>query len=228
MAIWARDDVRQAFADQLGDRARARDAGDEAIGWKIGLASEAAKANAGVEAPLIGYLLASGRNETTATISVTERVNPVLEPEIAVYLGADVPAGASPEEASAAITSISLAFEIVDLDHPLTDAPAVLRRNVFQRGVVFGERVPASVAPPAVTVLVDGAVLAEIADPVAVTGEYAPLVQHIADVLGANGETLRAGEAIITGMVTPPIALSPGRYAMRGAGLGEIELIVTG
>jgi len=228
MGMWARGDVRQAFADQLAGLARATDAGAEAIGWKIGVATPASMTAAGIDAPLVGHLLASGRVEPGATIDVADWADPRLEPELAVYLGADVPSRATPEEASAAITEISLAFELVDVTGSLTDAPAMLRGNVFQRGVVLGERAPVQ-PPPAVTVLIDGEVHSEIADPVAATGTYASLVQHLAAVLGAQGRALRAGQVIITGMLTPPIQLAPGtRCAMRAPGLAAIELAIAG
>jgi 2-oxo-3-hexenedioate decarboxylase len=219
MTVWARADVREAFGELLAR------SGEAATGWKIGVASPRAMANAGIDAPLVGVLCESGRTESGATLDVSAWVDPRLEPEIAVFLGADVPVGTSEAQASAAIASIALAFELVDIDGPLTDAPAMLRGNVFQRGVVLGERVAAA-TPPAVTVLVDGEVRAEIVDPLAVVGAFGPLVQHVAEVLGGAGRILRAGEVIITGVLTPPLPLTPGRYAMRGEGLGEIEVSI--
>lgn len=221
MGVWVREDVRAAFRELISAR------GDDAIGWKIGVASVAAMANAGIEAPLVGCLLASGRIASGAAIDVSGWVAPFLEPEIAVWLGADVPAGATRAQASAAIASISLAFELVDIDGPLTDAPAALRGNVFQRGYIFGERVPA-VRPPAVTVLVDDVAHAEVGDPVAVVGDFGELVQHVADVLGDAGRTLRAGEVVIAGTLAPPLPLAAGAYALRAPGLGEISLAVAG
>lgn len=219
MTVWSRAEVVDAFRELL--------AGSSAptIGWKIGVASPASMAAADIDAPLVGALYEHGRVESGATLDVSSWADPRLEPEIAVFLGADVPAGASDAQASAAIESIALAFELVDIDGPLTDAPAMLRRNVFQRGVVVGERVPAH-RPPAVTVLVDGEVQAEIGDPVAVVGDYGGLVRHVAEALGAAGRTLRAGEVVITGLLTPPIPLEPGRYSMRGTGLGEIVVSI--
>ena len=35
-------------------------------------------------------------------------------------------------------------------------------------------------------------------------------MRHVADVLAAFGERLRAGEIIITGSVVPPLTLEPG------------------
>jgi len=42
------------------------------------------------------------------------------------------------------------------------------------------------------------------------TGELIEIVQHTANVLGAFGEKLRAGEILITGSMTPPISVSAG------------------
>ncbi|GAA4162080.1 hypothetical protein GCM10022286_20620 [Gryllotalpicola daejeonensis] len=160
MGVWARADVRDAFEGLIVAH------GDAAIGWKIGVASAASMAAAGIDAPLIGCLFQAGLLESGAELDVSGWVDPRLEPEIAVYLKADVPAGASAEQASDAIAAISLAFELVDLDGSLTDAPAMLRGNVFQRGVILGERV-AAVAPPPVRVLIDGETHADIPDPIA-------------------------------------------------------------
>ncbi|WP_162940143.1 fumarylacetoacetate hydrolase family protein [Gryllotalpicola protaetiae] len=211
--------MREAFAALVAER------GDTAIGWKIGMASASGMATAGIDAPLVGCLLADARLESGATIDVSDWVGPKLEPEIAVWLGADVPAGASPEQASAAVSHISLAFELVDLPGPVDDAVAALDINVFQHGVIFGERVLRSTPPP-VTVLVNGETHAEVAEPTTATAPYGELVQHVAAVLGSAGRTLRAGEVIITGMLTPPIPLVPGTYAMRADGLGEIAFTV--
>lgn len=219
MGAWARADVRDAFSALIDAH------GGAAIGWKIGVASTESMAAAGIDAPLIGCLFQTGLYESGAELDVRSWADPRLEPEIAVYLGADVPVGASAEQASAAITAISLAFELVDIDGSLTDAPAMLRGNVFQRGVVLGERVAAD-APPPVRVLVDGETRADIPDPVAVSGDYGSLVRHVAEALGSTGRGLRAGEVIITGMLTAPIPLAPGRYEMRGPGLGEISLVI--
>src|SRR5256885_12349351 len=58
---------------------------------------------------------------------------PVLEPEIAVHIGRDVPAGADDETARAAIAGISAAIEIVDLTAPPADPENILSGNIYQR-----------------------------------------------------------------------------------------------
>ena len=50
-----------------------------------------------------------------------------------------------------------------------------------------------------------GTEFARTDNPQAATGEIVDIVRHVADVLAAFGERLRAGEIIITGSVVPPL-----------------------
>src|SRR6478752_609894 len=59
-----------------------------------------------------------------------------------------------------------------------------------------------------------GAETARTTDPQANTGEWIGIVRHVADVLAAFGERLRAGEIIITGSVVPPLAIEPDEDAI--------------
>ena len=54
-----------------------------------------------------------------------------------------------------------------------------------------------------------GAEAARTANPQAATGELVDIVRHVADVLAAFGERLRAGEIIITGSIVPPLFVEP-------------------
>ena len=46
------------------------------------------------------------------------------------------------------------------------------------------------------------------------TGEWVGIVRHVADVVAAFGERLRAGEIIITGSVVPPLTIEPDEDAI--------------
>jgi 2-keto-4-pentenoate hydratase len=54
-----------------------------------------------------------------------------------------------------------------------------------------------------------GSEFVRTSDPQANTGLWVDIVSHVANVLAAFGERLRAGEVIITGSVVPPIAIEP-------------------
>jgi 2-keto-4-pentenoate hydratase len=142
----------------------------------------------------------------------------VLEPEIAVHIGRDVPAGADDETARAAIAGISAAIEIVDLSAPPVDPERILSGNIYQRHVVLDGAGPARAGSAAdgltCRIIRRGTEFARTTDPQANTGEWVGIVRHVADVLAAFGERLRAGEIIITGSVVPPLIIEPGEDAI--------------
>jgi 2-keto-4-pentenoate hydratase len=142
----------------------------------------------------------------------------VLEPEIAVHIGRDVPADADDETARAAVAGISPAIEIVDLTAPPQDPERILSDNIYQRHVVLGGAGPARAGAAAAgltcRIIRRGAESARTTDPQANTGEWIGIVRHVADVLAAFGERLHAGEIIITGSVVPPLAIEPDEDAI--------------
>jgi 2-keto-4-pentenoate hydratase len=141
-------------------------------------------------------------------------VKPVAEPEIAVYLGKDVPRGASREAAGAAISAIGPAIELADLDRAPDDVEAILAGNIYQRHVVLGAR-DASRAGCVLDGLVarvtrGGTQIAGTTESGSFTGDPLDIVRHVADLLAAFGERLRAGQLVITGSVVPPLFVEPG------------------
>ena len=80
---------------QLTERRRRIEAGEAPLGWKLGMGVPAAMAKLGTDAPLVGYLLAPARVDDGGTVSLDGWSNPKLEPEIALHMAADLPAGAS-------------------------------------------------------------------------------------------------------------------------------------
>src|SRR5205085_7241581 len=87
----------------------------------------------------------------------------------------------------------------------------ILAGNIYQRHVVLAGDAPAraGVGADGVTcrILRRGTESARTTDPQGNTGEWIGIVQHVANVLAAFGERLRAGEIIITGSVVAPLAL---------------------
>ncbi len=142
--------------------------------------------------------------------------HPAIEPEIAVHLRRDVPAGADPELVADAIGMAEPAVEIVDIDGQLDDLEGVLAGNVFQRAVVLGApSTPWSALREEelrATVLCDGISVATCDDVVQALGRtIAELIAHVADGLAATGAQLQAGQVVITGSLVPPIPVRPGQ-----------------
>src|SRR5262249_14011896 len=92
------------------------------------------------------------------------------------------------------------------------EAPqAILANNIFQRHVVLGprdaSRAGGKTAGLTGRVIRRGGETARTTEPEALTGSLVDTVSHVADLLGAFGERLRAGDIIIGGSVTPPVAV---------------------
>jgi len=115
--------------------------------------------------------------------------------------------------AAAAVGALGPAIELADLDVPPNDVEAILTGNIYHRHVLLGPRdaTRAGCKVEGVTgrVFRRGAEAARTSDPQANVGKLVEIVRHVADVLAAFGERLRAGEVIITGSIVPPLFVEP-------------------
>ena len=196
---------------QLTERRRRIDEGEASLGWKLGMGVPAAMAKLGTDAPLVGYLLAPARVDDGGTVSLDGWGNAKLEPEIAVHMGADLPAGATRADAEAAIAGLGPAIELVDIDASADDPEAILAADIFQRHVLLGPVTEgATAAGVSARAAKNGDEAAATADATEATGDPVELVLHVANVVGAAGETLRAGEVVICGSVVPALDVAPG------------------
>ena len=113
-----------------------------------------------------------------------------------------------------AIAGLGPAIEIADVDHPSEDVEGTLARNIYQRHLVLGP--PDTRYARGVLTGLRAKVqhnekqIADTTDFEALTGELIAIVQNVANLLAAFGETLDAGQIIIAGSITPPIWVQPG------------------
>src|SRR5258705_4871969 len=112
-----KDDPRivRGMTAQLAAWRKHLDAGDRPLGWKVGFGAPVMLERLKIGGPLVGFLTQSARIPSGGTVSLAGWVKPVAEPEVAVHIGRDVPAGIDPAGAAAAIAGISPAIELADL-----------------------------------------------------------------------------------------------------------------
>lgn len=128
-------------------RAKAKDCG-EPIGWKIALSNPAMQRLVGLDAPVAGRMLAGQVVGGPASVQVGAYGHLLIEFEIAVELGADLPAPGgqcSRDEARAAVAAVRPAFELADDRHAdyarLGDqAFQLVADNAWNEGAVLGMR----------------------------------------------------------------------------------------
>jgi 2-keto-4-pentenoate hydratase len=209
-AVWEDARVQAGLGDQLELRRRRLAEGDRPLGWKVAFGAPQVLELLGLGAPLVGFLTTRALVEPGSVYPIGGWTKAALEAEIAVHMGR-----ASREETGAAIAGLGPALELADIDRPLEELEAVLAENIYQRGVILGPPDPAraggDVTGIRARVRVDGEETGATDDPTALTGDLLGVVAHVASLLDAFGETLRAGEVVITGALLPHTWPSPGQ-----------------
>jgi 2-keto-4-pentenoate hydratase len=184
------------------------------LGWKAGFGTAAAMEKLGTAGPLAAPLTDATLHPSGKAFDVSEWGKPVLEPEVAVRLGADIDAVAGGDEIEAAVDAVGPAIELVDLGEAGDDAGAILAAGIFHRAVLLGELGPldpdTALADLRIDVRVDGQDHALGADPAAALGALADVLAGMATLLALGEERLRAGDVIITGAAIKPFELVGG------------------
>ena len=192
--------ITRGMKSQLGDRRRALARDDGALGWKLGFGVPAAMEKLGIDAPLVGYLLQSGRLESGAVVDISNWGNPKLEPEIVARVGED-----------GDITAIGAAIELIDLDPSVGDPEAILAANIFQRHVLLGPVTEgASPGDVALRVTVNGEEVAASDDVTEATGDLAGLVRTWPRRSRMPASRSSAADMVICGSIVPALDVAPG------------------
>jgi len=211
--VWDAPLINKGMAAQLAKRRARIAAGEKPLGWKVGLGAPATMERLKLAAPIVGFLMQRGLLLSGSTASLAGYIKPVAEPEICVRMARDLPAGASADEAAAAVKEIFPAIELADLDPApaIDNLDAVLEGDIFQRHVVLCGNTRASASTSGLTsrVFRNGKEANVTTDPEALTGKLPGIVAHVASTLAAFGEKLAAGDVIITGSITPPLVIEP-------------------
>jgi len=205
--------IARGMRAQLELRRRAIAHGARPIGWKVGFGAPAALMKLAIAAPLIGFMLDRNVAASGATVSLAGWVKPAAEPEIAVEMGVDLPGGGSRAAAADAIGAIGPAIELADVTFAPDDVETILGGNIFHRHVLLGPRdrgrKGGRIDGLHARVTRNGVAHADTRELEQNTGRLVDIVRHVADVLAAGGERLKAGDVIIAGSVIAPIFLGP-------------------
>ena len=217
------------MAAQMSLRRRQLSSGARHLGWKVGFATKAAMERMGTTAPLFGFMTDRSLLKPGSTLNIAGWTRGVLEPEVAVHLGANVPAGASEAEVRAAIAGLGPAVELADLDPDVQEVEGILAGDIFHRHVLLGpidnSYAGGSISGVEARVFRNGEKIAGAAGPADFASEAVVILQALATELEANGEALRAGDVVITGSLVPPVKVGTGQVLRAEISpLGEIEV----
>jgi 2-keto-4-pentenoate hydratase len=210
---------------QLARRADLLADGAEPVGWKVGFNMPAVQRAFGISSPISGFLTSATVVSARDSHSLAGTSQPMAEPEVAIHIGAELVGDCDPATAEAAIIALGPAIEVADVDSSLTDLTEIVATNVFHRAVLFGRPVAGVPITDVVAhVTLNGKPFGD-ANPLDANLDPVGVVRLIARTIGAGGERLRPGDAIIAGTLVPPPVVSPGDVLGLDLGpLGSLSL----
>jgi 2-keto-4-pentenoate hydratase len=199
------------------------------LGWKTGFTLAADQQRLNLPSAMVGFLsrercYRSGEHYRAAPGAVL-----LVEPEVAIQMGADVPADASTEQARAAIAAYTAALELVDTTRSVDDdIEAILAGNLFHESVVLAAtQLPARDyrrEDLSVSLRINGREVRTL-EPARVPDDFAAIVLAVANTLAAHGERLQQDDWIITGAATRPAAVAAGdEIEVDMAALGTLRI----
>lgn len=231
-------DLDEAYAVQEALQALLIAAGRGAIaGYKIALTSPVMQEFAGLDHPCAGAIFASTVHRSPVTLPAADFIHLGVECEIAIRLGADLPAQDAPHDRAGvaeAVAACMAALELVEdrgADYASLTATALVADNAWNAGVVLGPEVSEwrdlDIAALAGHMSIGDAVMGE--------GRGADALGHpfeglawLANHLAARGRSLDAGMIVMTGSIVATQFPDPGdRVSARVEGLGEASLTIS-
>ncbi|MFJ8504371.1 2-keto-4-pentenoate hydratase [Streptomyces avermitilis] len=230
-SLLAEGDVESAYAVQRVNVERAVVAGRRVVGRKIGLTSPAVQAQLGVGQPDFGTLFADMAVPEGGVVAPGRLIQPKVEAEVALVLGADLPHRDCTVADVIRATDFALpALEIVDsriAGWDITIVDTVADNASSGLFVLGGTPVPLNgldLRGVRMTMTRDGEPVSEGTGADCLGG---PLnaAAWLASTLAGMGDPLRAGDVVLTGALGPMAVASPGeRFEARISRLGRVAV----
>ncbi|UCD77235.1 MAG: fumarylacetoacetate hydrolase family protein [Desulfobacterales bacterium] len=224
--------IQEAFLKLLMEAGR----GDLA-GYKIALTSKAMQQLCGVDQPLAGAILSSVIHQSPAKLSYANFQHLGVEFEVAVRLGADLPAATSPhtrQSVSPAIAACMASFELIEdrqADYRKLDAFTLVADNCWNGGVVLGtpvrdwHRIDLENAPTRLRINDEPAGKGRVGDAM---GHPFEAVAWLANLLNQQGKMLKRDMLVMTGSnITTKFPNAGDTLKFLIEGMGEVRLELT-
>jgi 2-keto-4-pentenoate hydratase len=229
--LFADGDIDAAYEVQQLTVERVLAAGQRLVGRKIGLTSPAVQRQLGVDQPDFGALFGDMALDNEGTVPAGRLLQPKVEAEIALVLGADLPGpDCTIADVRAATAYLAPALEIVDSriagwDITIVDTVA---DNASSGLFVLGDtRVSLDDVEPAEVEMQlhrDGELVSEGSGRDCL-GDPLNAAAWLASALARRGEPLRAGDIVLTGALGPMVTVTPGDvFTARLSGLGSVTI----
>ena len=235
---WNIGTIPEAYAVQRHYLKMLAEVQGEIAGYKLAYTTATMQQRAGWHEPCAGALMATTIRHSPARLNSASYQRLGMECEVAVRLGASLPASGAPytrESVAEAVEAVMAAFEVIDMRLPegmdgLQRTLTSVATNISNAGAVLGPPVTdwrnLDLAAAKGTAAINGVEVGSGYGSDVMGHPFEPLA-WLANKLAADGESLPQGTIVITGSIVPPRFLERGDQAVVAVeGLGEATLEV--
>ena len=204
-------------------------------GWQVGCTSRLAQEMSKTDGPFFGRMFEHSTFDSPATVSMTDVMAPIVEPEIAFRLGRDIKPDDGPHTAESIIDAVDAMYvvvEVVDCRYaggwPIPIEPTIADNGVhavFVKGAAAADWRSIDRASIQVQVFVNGDAVTDGIGSNALDDPINGLI-WLANNFRTRGRTLARGEAVTTGNTANAavFAKAGDDVAVQFEGLGDVEL----
>lgn len=212
-------------------RRRKEARGHKIVGMKMGLTSVAKMRQMGVETPCYGFLADYFSIPEGGEVKTSELIHPKVEAEIAIVTSKELSGpGCHIGNVMSAIDFVMPAVEIIDSRYKdfKFDVLSVIADNSSSSRFVTGGRArnadELDMKTLGVVMEINGEVV-EVAAGAAILGNPAASVAMLVNLLAERGEVLPAGSFVMSGSMTPAVAVKAGdAVTVRYQDLGSLTM----
>ncbi len=222
--------LAEAYRIQLAYVAQRVQRGARIVGKKLGATGKPVQQALGVTHPLSGFLFANDFSEREPIV-FAKQFEPRVEPELAFIINRRLAGRVTVDDVLNATEGVRPAFEVPDCALTTWQAPAaaVVAANVNSCGFVLGAKLTPvrdlDLRTIGVVVEKNGEIIGTNAT-AAVLGSPALAVAWLANALGEQGHAIEPGDIVLTGSLTPMLAVQAGDVftATFGCGIGSVRV----
>ena len=225
------DQLRLGMEGQLARLEGALRGGMSRAGWKVGLNFPEVRKAIGISEIVVAWIDGGRVLRSGASMALPKDARLHVEAEVCLRVAHAIPADAGPDVAWQGIDVMAPALEVVDYARSSANLAAMVTHCLFHEATVLGAQTGARAHGelgtrwPAVTV--NGSATGAPRDDT-VPVELGEIVATVARLLGEQGQKLEAGDLLLCGSYTNPVAVAAGDVVAADFGaLGTVELRVT-
>jgi 2-keto-4-pentenoate hydratase len=201
------------------------------LGWKIAATTAETQARLRMTEPIMGRSFAPFLHPSPATLPYAALLEPIIEPEVFLRLGRDLPPRGAPwtrETVAEAVAAVHAGIEVAECRFPASNLPppnAILADGCANGRYVLGPEIPrgADLATLPVSVEADGA-LRRRGSTAEAMGDPLNALAWLANRRNALGDALRAGQWISTGTCAGMLPARPGAHVVARFGDLAVEV----